>query len=252
MSFTSACLFPNLAELSSDAGGDAASTTEGGGEAGEAGDAGRFCDQTPHTFCDDFDHGPLTDLWTLSTDPQVEMTIVTSVWNSPPSSFFSRVDNTTTNVYAWLIKSFAGPMSEAKMAFDMTKLVATTAQSSLGNGFFSTAIHVAAGLDCNLILVNDGTTTNVQWQAGSENHFFALSPNPDLTRWSRIGIDITGGSSATAATITVNGTKAVNDPMFDSLMATCGFGDTVFFGVGMYYAIAPCEAYYDDVTYDQK
>ena len=242
-----ACLFPNLDGLRSDTD---ASTTDAPADA-----QALYCDQAPHTFCDDFDHGPLNVRWTIGTDPQTTETIVNTAWSSAPSSFYSRVDNPTQNVYAWVNKKFSGPMTQAHVAFDVTKLVSTTKQTANGSGFFSTSIHVASGLDCNFILENDGTNTRVHWQAqgdgGTNDYGFVLSPGLDLTKWSRIGIDFVKGSTL-KATVTVNGTIALTSAQFDSLVATCGFGDTVFVGVGMYYTIGPTEGYYDNVTYDQK
>ncbi len=122
----SACLFPNLSELSDGGQGVDACATCGDADAdvaADGSDGAAFCATlTPApAFCEDFDEGSYAAQFTNSTlSADGVLGSDGLAFTSPPNSLFSKVGTkTSTGEWAYLTHVFTGTATQVSYAFDL-------------------------------------------------------------------------------------------------------------------------------------
>jgi hypothetical protein len=227
----SACLFPDLSGLSTDASvADATSDVVGdtrpdamngdGAPDGSEASALGFCASlgASHTFCDDFDEGPYgTGFASLHTSMHASMGLDGAEYTSPPFSFFATIDAGTSSDDAFMVRDF-GSGSAMTYAFDFRMDEWTVGYS---------AVMAAIVLDDNTPMIHTFTvyTTDtytsleeeIPGDAGSTFIDHKFSTPLQLATWVRISFTIDLGAKTCSAML--NGTTVVPTTPLDSSWA---------------------------------
>lgn len=249
-------LFPSIDDLSGEPDGsrDAAVT-----EAGDGGDAGRWCDSLSPapSFCDDFDDdgGPFAR-WTnqflraggtVSRDP--------GDFRSPPNALLAVSPPTATASAANLHRDVTTTVSTLHVAYDMKIDARDTAAGYAEVNYidFSTADVPFAFY---LRVYDDPNSTSTATieayppDGGVLNHDLPLLGAPRFDTWTRVGVDIDLASATRTMTVTIDGATAAQQTLEPDLYAP----GPVSVHVGIGYTGSPSTTdwriRYDDVTID--